>query len=221
MERIQNGSGLTLLRAQLQAFADGKYELWDEQMRLAALAETCRLLGDLADVALAKSLDHLSTGKDRLLALAEYADLCGPEVEKACLAIVAAAKPKPGACDREALWAICVLARGGKAKTNAEAIVATLEAHLPTWNDDSTNPPDAWKPFDDCLALPGCRSRLIALLGKLIVQETPSPVLMAPALRRIEALGKDAATLRPQLEMVKVKDAGKATWIDRILTGTK
>ena len=225
MERATPGSGQTLLTAGLEAFANRKYGwmTFEEVFDQTRLAETCRRLGDRADASLAEVLEK-TTAKSRLLALAEYADLCGPRLEKACLA-VATAKPDPKTKNKpldpiEPLWAVTVLARGGKAVANAEAIVATLEANLPAWNDGGSNSivSDAWKPFDDCLALPAYRPRLIALLGVIIAQDKPEASRMSCALRRIEALGKEAVSLKPRCEALKGRKEMEP-WINRILAG--
>lgn len=222
LERATPGDGQALLTRELEAFANRKYGwlTFDEAFDQTRLAETCRRLGDRADASLAEVLEK-TPAKSRLLALAEYADLCGPRLEKACLAIITAKPdPKTKSDPSESLWAVSVLARGGKAVANAEAIVATLEANLPAWNDGGPNSiqPDAWKPFDDCLALPACRPRLIALLGVIIAQDKPDASRFSCALRRIEALGKEAVSLKPRLEARKGWKEMEP-WINRILAG--
>jgi hypothetical protein len=226
LEKAQAGSGKAVLVAQLVEHADKRYGWFDvEEHKLKAmLAETCKRLGDLADTALGEALGKVKN-TNRLFEVTAYGNLCGPAVGKACLATLAATKPGSKDLDLAGCSAAETLAWGGKAVANAAAITTFLEAQLPLWDDGAPNGivSDAWKAFDDILAVPAVRPRLIALLGTMLGQplrgnnggETTRVIL----LRHIEELGVEAAAMKSKFEELKEKDKQRADWYDRIIAG--
>jgi len=226
LERAAPGSGKAILMEQISTFANTKYPWASAALSkdTFALAQTCRCLGSTADSVLAEAIDKITdtTPRGQLLTMIESSDTCGPLVEKACITLAGASKPKADTLDNNALIALCILARGGKIRNHAELAAATLEANLPAWQIDWRlyNTVSHWKPFDDIVALPAVRPRMITLLGTIISQEKPNPDRTNHALRRVEELGKDAAALAPKLQAMKEKQKNYALWIDRILAGT-
>ena len=77
---------------------------------------------------------------------------------------------------------------------------------------------DAWKPFDECLKVPEVKPRLITLLGTIIAGPSQDSRMLA-TLRRIEDLGPQAASMKPQIETLKEKDKSRKDWYDRIIAG--
>lgn len=221
LERATPGSGKTLFSEQITAFANTKYP-WGSPVLPKdsfALSHTCRRLGLTADSVLAEAIDKITEEGPRgqLLTMIESSDTCGPLVEKACITLAGASKPKADVCDNNALIALCILARGGKIRDHAEQAATTLETNLPAWQVNWTV--SQWKPFDDIVPLPAVRPRLTTLLGNIITQEKLNPDRTNHAMRRIEELGKDAAALAPKLQAMKEKQKNYALWIDRILAG--
>jgi len=221
MERAQAGSGQTLLKEQVVAFFTQKHKWMDKQelMDSFALAQTCRKLGSLADAPLAEAIAPVTEigARIRLLVMIDGAGVCGPQIEKACLQLLTAAKT-----DGAALQAAIILGRAGKAKDHAEAIATVIEGQFVPWSSDVNDDTgmDPWVAVDAGLALPQIRARILAVLGKK-VELGPNPNILDATLRRIEALGKDAAALKPAVEALKTKHKYAEAWLDRILAGMK
>jgi hypothetical protein len=227
LEKAQAGAGKTLVKERALAFAQTPYK-WmaiDGLMDSFALAQTCKRLGELADAPLAEAIAGIEPKyRVRLLVMIEQTGICGPQVEKACLGVMTAAKVKPNEPDLAALTAATILARAGKAAAHAEAMLSVIEGHLVAWddgmNDDSGAQP--WVAVDACLALPAQRARVLTVLGRKLEagpKQNADPI--NPALRRIEATGKDAAALAPVLTAFKEKQKDYGLWVDRILAGMK
>ena len=122
MERAQAGSGQALLKQQVVAFAQTKFKWMDPQalQDSFALAQTCRKLGNLADVPLAEAIVVTEkSSRIRLLVMIDGAGVCGPQIEKVCLQLLTTAKTDVGVLEMAT-----ILARAGKTKDYAEAPMA-------------------------------------------------------------------------------------------------